>query len=501
MSRLVRQLLAAVALCAAAALLLSAAPTARAASTSRHRPAATSSPGPVLWTVPSAVDDAPIDSVSCPSLGLCVAVDRTGGVLWSANPTGGRRAWFAAGVDGATELTSVSCPATTLCVAVDAAGNVVTSESPTAGAGAWAVSKVDSSPASSNSDNAGSVRLRGVSCPSISLCVAVDAAGNVLSSTNPAGGPTAWTLTHADTNRSYGCGGGGLACQPPLVGISCPSTLLCAAVDFSGNVLTTRTPTAPGAWTSVSAHPGALGSLWGISCPTLGFCATVDGTGGQAITFNPATPGLQQAHSLPANAYGIWCRSASLCQASAQPRGGLSSVVGSYNPGARKPTWTSSPLGAVNAIACPSPSVCIAGDDEGGIAAGETTRGLTGLLRNTVLSPRRLPTIARLDRNPRQRYVVATPIAGKVTLAWTVPGARPASPPVTLGTTSHRFRGPGTATLTLRLNRTGVRRFRAATQRLMVTGVATFTASTGTLRTTRRLSFTHPPKPKKRKRR
>jgi hypothetical protein len=72
---------------------------------------------------------------------------------------------------------------------------------------------------------------------------------------------------------------------------------------------------------------------------------------------------------------------------------------------------------------------------------------------------------------------------------------------VTLGTTSHRFRGPGTATLTLRLNRTGVRRFRAATQRLMVTGVATFTASTGTLRTTRRLSFTHPPKPKKRKRR
>ena len=493
MSRLVRVLLAAVALCAAAAILVSAAPPARAA--------AISSPGPVLWTVPTSVDDAPIDSISCPSLGLCVAVDRAGDVLWSVNPTGGPGAWLAADVDGANELTSVSCPATTLCVAVDAAGNVVTSQSPTGGAGAWAVSKIDSSATSNNSDNAGPVLLRGVSCPSTSLCLAVDAVGNVLASDDPAGGAAVWTITHADTNRSYGCSGGGLACQPPLVGISCPSIALCAAVDFSGNVLTSHTPTSPGAWTSVSVHDGGLGSLWGISCPALGFCATVDGTGGQVITFNPATPGVRVSRSLPANAYGIWCQSAALCQASAQPKGGLSSVLGSYNPGARKPTWTVSPLGAVNAIACPSPSVCVAGDDQGNIAAGETTRGLTGLLRNTVLSTRRLPSIATLDRTPHERYVVSTPIAGKVTLAWTVPGSGPFAQPVTLATTTHTFRGPGTATLTLRLNRVGVRRFRASTKRLAVTGTATFTASTGTLVTTRTLTFTHPPKRKKHRRR
>jgi hypothetical protein len=447
--------------------------------------------------VPANVDTAPIDSVSCPSLGLCVAVDRAGDVLWSTNPTGGARAWFAAPVDGGNELTSVSCPATTLCVAVDGAGDVVTSQDPTGGGGAWAVSKIDSSATANNTDNAGSVLLRGVSCPSTSLCVAVDAAGNVLASTNPAGGSTAWTITHADTNRSYGCGGGGLTCQPPLVGVSCPSTALCAAVDFSGNVLTTNTPTAPGAWASVSTHPGGLGSLWGISCPAVGFCATVDGAGGQAITFNPGAPGLRVSRSLPGNAYGIWCQSASLCQASAQPRGGLSSVLGSYNPGAAKSTWISSPLGAVNTIACPTPLVCIAGDDQGDIAAGETTRGLTGLLRDTALSTRRLPSIATLARTPRQRYVLATPIAGKVTLTWTVPGARPSALPVTLATTTHTFRGPGTARLTLRLNQTGVRVFRAATKRVAVTGTATFTASTGTLRATRTLSLAHPRKPKK----
>jgi hypothetical protein len=500
MSRLVRQLLATVALGAAAAVLLSAAPAARAAAAGRPGVAAASSPGPVLWTVPSGVDAAPIDSVSCPSLGLCVAVDRAGKVLWAANPTGGARAWFAADVDGANELTSVSCPATTLCVAVDAAGDIITSQNPTGGAGAWAVSKVDSSATSNNADNAGPVLLRGVSCPSASLCVAVDAAGNVLASTNPAGGSAAWTITHADANRTYGCSEGGLACQPPLVGISCPSTALCAAVDFSGNVLTTHTPTAPGAWASASAHSGGLGSLWGISCPAVGFCATVDGTGGQVITFNPAASGVRLSRPLPAAAYGIWCQSASLCQASAQPRGGLSTLLGSYNPGARTSTWTSSPLGAVNTIACPGPSVCIAGDDQGDIVAGETTRGLTSLLRATVLSTRRLPSIATISRTRHERYVLATPIAGKVTLTWTMPGPRPSALPVTLATTTHTFRGPGTATLTLRLNGGAVRRFRAATTRLAVTGTARFTASTGTLQTTRTLTFTRSRPPKRTKR-
>ena len=214
------------------ALGLAAVPTAHAA------PLA-SSPGPLLWTAPVGIDTQPIDSMACPSTVLCVAVDRAGQVLWSTDPAGGPRAWAAADVDGATEMTSISCPSTALCVAVDAAGDVITSTDPAGGAAAWTVARFDPSTTRNNTDNAGGVLVRGVSCPSTGLCVAVDAAGNVLVSADPTGGASAWTIVHIDTATSYGCTGVGLACQPPLTAIACPATTLCAAVDFSGNLLTT----------------------------------------------------------------------------------------------------------------------------------------------------------------------------------------------------------------------------------------------------------------------
>ena len=233
-------------------------------------PAETDSSGPLLWTAPGGADVRPIDSISCPSTALCVAVDRGGYVLWSTDPAGGPLAWNATDVDGNAELTSVSCPSTVLCVAVDAAGNVITSQSPTGGGSAWAVTRVDRSTTQNNTDNAGSVLVRGVSCPSTTLCVAVDAAGNALVSTDPTGGASAWSTTHIDTNASYGCTGTGLSCQPPLVGISCPSSALCAAVDFSGNLLTTTDPAAALPWTSTPTDGGGLSSLYGISCPVIG---------------------------------------------------------------------------------------------------------------------------------------------------------------------------------------------------------------------------------------
>lgn len=42
--------------------------------------------------------------------------------------------------------------------------------------------------------------LRSVTCPSVSLCTAVDLKGHVVTSTNPAGGPSAWTATLIDGN-------------------------------------------------------------------------------------------------------------------------------------------------------------------------------------------------------------------------------------------------------------------------------------------------------------
>ncbi|HWF56410.1 MAG TPA: hypothetical protein VG223_17355 [Solirubrobacteraceae bacterium] len=449
--------------------------------------AAASSPGPLVWTAPGGVDVRPIDSITCPSTVLCVAVDRGGQVLWSTDPAGGPGAWHAADVDGGNEMTSVSCPSTTLCVAVDGAGNVVTSPDPTGGPAEWAVAKFDPSATQNNTDNAGAVLVRGVSCPSTGLCVAVDAAGNALISTDPTGGAGAWVIDHADTDTSFGCTGTGLTCQPPLVGISCPSTAQCAAVDFSGNLLTTVSPTTLVPWTSVPTYGGGLSSLYGISCPTVSFCEAVDGTTGHAITVNPATPNQQFARALPYSLNGIWCQSQALCLASVQTHGGISGLLGSFDPAAPSSTWTLSSLGGVNAAACLSASLCLAADDEGNIAAGLTTKAITIGLDAELLSTRHLPTIATLNRTHGDTLAFTSPIAAQVTLAWTVAG--PAGTRVAVATASHAFSAPGTARLPLPLTTAGRRLFKAAKRPLTLTATATFATSTGSVRSVKKLTF------------
>ena len=68
--------------------------------------------------------------------------------------------------------------------------------------------------------------LTAVFCPSAppeALCVAVDNAGNVLTSTNPAGGASAWQKTNIDGTT-------------PLTAVSCAYEG-CVAVDGLGNLL------------------------------------------------------------------------------------------------------------------------------------------------------------------------------------------------------------------------------------------------------------------------
>jgi hypothetical protein len=95
----------------------------------------------------------------------------------------------------------VSCPTTSLCVAVTGDW-VLTSNNPTGGAAAWTVTY-------GNGDN----NLSGISCPNSGFCVAVDEAGNVVTSTNPMD-EAAWKVANVD--RLSGAG---------LSAASCPATL------------------------------------------------------------------------------------------------------------------------------------------------------------------------------------------------------------------------------------------------------------------------------------
>ena len=190
----------------------------------------------------------------------------------SADPTDAA-SWSTTSVEppenclGATCLVRVSCPSTSLCVAVDDVGNVLSSTDP-----------ADPTTWSAPLHVAGPGGFHDVSCPSVSFCVAVDDAGNAAATIDPTDGADAtWTLTNINGTTA-------------LTGVSCASLSLCVAVDSQGNALVGTGP-APNTLT-VSADGGAgsgkvTGS--GISCkPT----CSVDYVSGTQVTLTAtADPG------------------------------------------------------------------------------------------------------------------------------------------------------------------------------------------------------------------
>ncbi len=241
-------------------------------------------PGSASWRVTNVDGDANLTAVSCASVSLCVATDEAGDVAVSTAPTRGAHAWRVSHVDNALNgltavypsnyLTSVSCPVAGLCVAVDNRGNIVTSTNPAGGASHWATANVDDTTA-----------FAGVSCASASFCVAVDLAGNVVVSSNPAGGAGAWHVEPLP--------GAGLPAPFPaalsgdfLSAISCPSEALCVATTSAGNVLTSQQPSG-GASTWTLAAVDAIGGLNSVSCTAAAYCVAVDDHGDALTTTAP----------------------------------------------------------------------------------------------------------------------------------------------------------------------------------------------------------------------
>src|SRR5580704_8864875 len=148
--------------------------------------------------------------ISCPSASFCAGVDSAGYVFTTTDPAAGAAAWSSAKISGEHDLTAVSCPSASLCVAVDNEGNVITSTSPTSGASAWHAERIDEGPCPAVScdvigQHAPPERtLDTISCPSVSLCVAGDWDGDVVTSSNPTGGTDAWSVAHVDSNFTYG---------------------------------------------------------------------------------------------------------------------------------------------------------------------------------------------------------------------------------------------------------------------------------------------------------
>jgi hypothetical protein len=219
------------------------------------------SPGP---DQASMEDSGIATGVSCPSPSLCtVAYEEdsyypdsdtggqgTSGVTKSTNPAGAFPGWSDGIRDrGQNLVTGLSCASVSVCVAVDNAGNVLNALP----AGDWQLEHVD-----------GRNALNAIACPSASLCVAVDGSGNVVSSKDPGAHHPAWHTRRVDAHHAF-------------TAISCPSASLCVAVDGKGNVVTSTNPAGGAkAWhITRKVDPG----LTAVSCPSKSLCVAVDGAG------------------------------------------------------------------------------------------------------------------------------------------------------------------------------------------------------------------------------
>jgi phosphodiesterase/alkaline phosphatase D-like protein len=260
----------------------------------------------VGWSGPAQVDgSASLSRISCPTASLCVAGDNQGDVVVSTSPTSGPAAWSTVPVAGSSKLVDTSCdPIDSFCMTVgggssDSPGAFYVSSTPAdprtwsggplsgdpsgvsciagqcvvvAGSDAlWTTDPQDGPDAQFQADAADDSgnTLTGISCPSASLCVAVDAQGNVVWSDNPAGG--AWTVTNI------------AGAEDALEDVSCASASLCVAVDTSGSVWSSTDPTGPASrWTETSIDGN---SLTGVSCASPRFCVAVDDAG-EAFTSN-----------------------------------------------------------------------------------------------------------------------------------------------------------------------------------------------------------------------
>lgn len=255
-------------------------------------------------------------------------------------------------VDGSHKPTGISCPSATLCVAVDDAGRaVIGTRSATGAAWSWSTFSID-----------GGRALSSVSCPSTALCVAVDAEGRAVVGRNPSVGPGSWSPVTIDGTT-------------PLTSVSCASNAFCVAVDREGHALFSTSPTVAvaGAW---SGPVAIAASLSAVSCASSALCVAVDSEGNAVLSTEPTGGAAAWHKRLIDPALGldaVSCFASDSCVAVDEAGSVFTSsdaaaaISFSAGPGSGA-TWSSTALdalGAPSAVSCATIGLCVAVDGTG----------------------------------------------------------------------------------------------------------------------------------------
>jgi hypothetical protein len=248
--------------------------------------------------------------------------------------------WSGARSFDAASPRAISCPSESLCVAVDSAGNVLASTDPLAGEPSW----------DSVFSNGGH-EFSGVSCASPALCVAVDDNGQSFISSSPAA-VGSW---FAQTNLGKA-----------LTGVSCPTTSMCAAAEEAGSVAGLLA----GGWPAAEIDPG--GHLKGIACAAALSCVAVDASGNAFGSESPAggaSAWHRRAVDPGQSLNAVSCVPGGLCAAV----DGAGNALASGDPGRSGATWSSTPVSGVRlqAISCDAAGLCVAGGENGIVWASD----------------------------------------------------------------------------------------------------------------------------------
>jgi hypothetical protein len=248
-------------------------------------------------------------NLSCPSVHLCVTTQLFGKVLTTSDPTGPASAWHAvdiqpSGVDAEAKIDSISCPSVSMCVAginewsnEEGGGtslDIATTTNPTGPASAWSIA---ASPA--NADY-----LTELACSPGGLCAGGDDGTGVLATAHVATGASGWSrVASLPAQLDY---------------VACPSVSLCVGAIDNGRLAYSTAPATTGRWRTGSLASGRYVTT--VSCSGTHFCGATGGDKNHPTAVLTSThPGQTAGWAFSSfsargdRLTGISCRSSAFC--------------------------------------------------------------------------------------------------------------------------------------------------------------------------------------------
>jgi hypothetical protein len=293
----------------------------------------------------------PSFQIACPSASTCIAADGQGNLLASAAATSPAGRWTAHHIAAPwSTFTGVSCPTSTFCAAVDTNGNFWWSRRPLS-SGGW------------RSVHVTSAVLSALSCPSASLCVAVTAGNDLLTSTAPTRRASPWRARHVTEIAGR-----------PITELTCPSTHLCLAAASNSQLsssaqplLRSTDPARPASWHPLRVPPARIAGS--VNCASSSLCVVEGGNDDVWRTTDPGTarPRWTQL-AAPRLATQPVCPTLGFCAALDRFRLAYSPRPTDFSRYWRRGAAEKSELQA--SLACPAVDRCVTFDDDGDVIVG-----------------------------------------------------------------------------------------------------------------------------------